>query len=440
MLTEVRDGLILRSLSEGFEADRANLAAFYCSIWDDLGELGVKQLTAWTGDLVSERHPTVTLDDIWVVVDPSNDEQIVSALLLIPQTWRYEEVEFTVGRIELIATHPDYRRRGLVRALMNTAHKRSDALGHLMQSITGIPYYYRQFGYAVAVDLGGRSGLNFSAVPKRKDDQSPEFTLREATPDDIPNLMCWDSYYAQQCLLTTVRDETAWRYELVERSKTSQVYLHVNIITDVQGEGVGYVAFLPSPQRSLYEIFGYVVGDKSSYLATFDDVMRGIQQHAQNNADGEFIRIVFDSGLSVAVDKLVGKLTSGVVRDAMYAWYLRVPELAQFVDKIKPVLERRLHHSVAHRYTGDLKIAFFDMTGLFIKFDDGCINEVSYDALHQNDAHAAFPYHMFLNVLFGHRSIEQMRQLMPDVWAKREATLLMDVLFPQKRSWLMALA
>src|SRR5690606_40300370 len=116
--------LVLRSLSEGCRSDADRLPGFYGEMLGGV-ESESAELAAWTKDLISGNHPTVTADDVWVVVDPSKDDQIVSATLLIPQIWRYEEIEIPVGRVELVATHPDYRRRGLVRALMQTAHERS---------------------------------------------------------------------------------------------------------------------------------------------------------------------------------------------------------------------------------------------------------------------------------------------------------------------------
>ncbi len=60
-----------------------------------------------------------------------------------------------VGRIELVGTDPAYRRQGLIRQQMDAIHKRSAAKGEMIQAITGIPWYYRQFGYEMALNLGG---------------------------------------------------------------------------------------------------------------------------------------------------------------------------------------------------------------------------------------------------------------------------------------------
>jgi predicted acetyltransferase len=69
--------------------------------------------------------------------------------------WEYGGIPFGVGRPEIVASDPGYRERGLVRAVFELLHARSAALGHMAQGITGIPYYYRQFGYEYALDQGG---------------------------------------------------------------------------------------------------------------------------------------------------------------------------------------------------------------------------------------------------------------------------------------------
>ena len=128
MQQQLDGGLILRSLSEGIASDAEGLPDFYVRIFTESGEEDAVTLGPWTRDLIADTHPTVTDDDIWVVVDPAAGDKIVSALLLIPQTWRYDDIEFGVGRVELVATDKEYRRRGLVRKLMDVAHQRSAML------------------------------------------------------------------------------------------------------------------------------------------------------------------------------------------------------------------------------------------------------------------------------------------------------------------------
>ena len=57
----------------------------------------------------------------------------------------------------LLQLHPDWTLqqlanadRGLIRMLFEMIHARSQAEGDLVQAITGVAYFYRQFGYEYA--------------------------------------------------------------------------------------------------------------------------------------------------------------------------------------------------------------------------------------------------------------------------------------------------
>src|SRR5207248_10437926 len=57
--------------------------------------------------------------------------------------------------LPILATAPGYRNRGLIRAVLAMVHARGDGEGRPLSAITGIPYFYRQFGYEYVLDLGG---------------------------------------------------------------------------------------------------------------------------------------------------------------------------------------------------------------------------------------------------------------------------------------------
>ena len=49
----------------------------------------------------------------------------------------------------------------------------------------------------------------------------------------------------------------------------------------------------------------------------------------------------------------------------------------------------------------------------------------------------AFHRIVFLQLLFGYRSLDDLRFAFPDVWVKDEAELLLKTLFPMKPSWVL---
>lgn len=441
---ELAGGLILRSLSAGTPADRQNLPQFYVDVFTDAYGPDDHVLGPWTENLLSEKHPTITADDVFVVVDPAHDERIVSAVILIPQVWRYATIEIPFGRVELVGTHKDYRRRGLVRSLFDAAHDRSTELGHIMQGVTGIPHFYRQFGYAMAVELGSGPTLPIYAIPKLKEDEKPAFTLVKATEEDLPQLMEWERQFATCCLLSVVRDEKRWLHDMSGRQRKTVAAVVFLIIKNAEGQGVGYVCVREMTYKGIINCFEYVVDERTSYLATFDDVVRGIRDYADQYliAEGEEKTAVlaFDTGLQEVLYPFVQNTWLGKGNPSNYAWYLRVPDLPQFIHHITPLLEKRLVGSRANCYSGELALDFRDKTGLTLKFEQGRLCEVSAGAPAMDKDDASFPWHTFLNLLFGHRTIAEMQYILPDVYANQKATVLLEALFPRQRSWLMAQA
>lgn len=149
---DLGDGLVLRW---AIPEDAEELAVFNVAMHSDNPEEPDEFLKPWTRDLMSGEHPTTKADDVTVVIDTKKSDKIISSACLISQTWVYEDIPFAVGRPELIATHPDYRRRGLIREQMGVIHAKSASRGELVTAITGIPWYYRQFGYEMGLNLGG---------------------------------------------------------------------------------------------------------------------------------------------------------------------------------------------------------------------------------------------------------------------------------------------
>ncbi len=429
----LENGLVIRSMSDAY---REALPQFYVDVFTDAYGPEDAMLKHWAKDLVSPHHPTVTDEDVWMAIDENNTLQ--SALLLIPQVWHYEDVSFPVGRVELVATRKNQRHQSLTRTLMNVAHERSADLGHLVQVITGIPYFYRKFGYTMAVKLGAGSFLPFAGVAELKDGQLPQFTLRAATLEDIPALRQWHSAYCQQVLLSVERLEQQWQHELTTRPMGTVPSVHYFVIQTQAGEGVGYLCIRDMVFDNDLEILEYVVGDTTSYLETFDDVTRAAQTYAAATyPDKKIVGLTFDNGIHPSVHLMVRKSPYGSDNRVNYSWYIRVAQPARFIQQIAPVLERRLHHSGAHRYTGELKINFFDKTGLVMRFEQGKLSSAEDRRLDFREENAGFPFHSFLNLVFGYQSIDDLKKTLPDSFARRDAHVLLDILFPVKPSWVM---
>ncbi|OWY58743.1 hypothetical protein B7486_78330, partial [cyanobacterium TDX16] len=91
-------------------------------------------------------------EDWTVVVDEHDADEVVSICALFAHRLRVGNVVLPVGQVEYVATDERHQRKGLVRAQIEQLHRRSDARGDLLTLITGIPHYYRRFGYGYALE------------------------------------------------------------------------------------------------------------------------------------------------------------------------------------------------------------------------------------------------------------------------------------------------
>ena len=119
-----------------------------------------------------------------------------------------------------------------------------------------------------------------------------------------------------------------------------------------------------------------------------------------------------------------------------YAWYIRVADVPKFLRHVTPVLERRLEESAQAGYTGEVQIDFY-RGGLRLALEKGKLTAIEdWQRPIWGEAKAGFPPLVFLQLLFGHRSLDELRRNYPDVWAEGEPTALLNALFPKRPSML----
>jgi len=118
-----------------------------------------------------------------------------------------------------------------------------------------------------------------------------------------------------------------------------------------------------------------------------------------------------------------------------YAWYVRVPDVPDFVRHIGPALERRLAESPLVGHSGELKISFY-RDGLRLAFEKGRLTGVEpWSPTHEDWGNTAFPGLTFLQVLLGYRSLDELLYAFPDCGVGSDAArALLNALFPKQAS------
>lgn len=439
LIRDLGNGLILRRSSP---ADGQKLFDFNSMIHSDKPKPD-ERIGQWARDLVEKPHPTFGAGDFTIVEEQATG-RIVSSLNHISQTWTYDGIPFKVGRPELVGTLPEFRNRGLVRIQFEEIHKWSAERGEMVQAITGIPFYYRLFGYEMCVDLdGSRSGFEMN-LPKLKEGETELYRLRAATEADIPFLSEVYAYASLRSLLATVRDEALWRYELNGRGEKSIQRLLWKIIERADsGMPVGYIAHPEYSWGVSCPVMAYELKPGISWLDVTPSVVRYMWDVGKTVCDAD------GNSRSAFTFALAGSHPAyEVMRDNLprmrppYCWYLRVPDLPGFIRHIAPALERRLDESLIPGFSGQVRISFY-RSGLRLGLEHGRLSLVEpwQPGPKENEGDIAFPDLTFLQLLFGHRTLDELRQSRADCWwnSDRER-LLLTALFPRKASLILPIA
>ncbi len=229
------------------------------------------------------------------------------------------------GQVELVATDREYEGRGLVRALMNWAHDRSAARGHVVQVMIGIPYFYRLFGYSYAIDIAPRRNLRtpLAGAPS----SGGLCTVRPATHADLPAMTALQAEAQQVSDLRMPHSAACWRWLLSRDGSTSWV---------VERDGAVVATGRTTPPEEGVLLAEVAATDRDATLALFEhaDALAGTV-----GDEREPVRIAHRPG--TVVGGLVEELCEPASPEPEQ-YYVRVPDDVRLLEHLRPLLQGRL--------------------------------------------------------------------------------------------------
>lgn len=147
-------------------------------------------------------------NEIYVMED---NEEIVSMLHLNPYQMRVRDKIYQTHYIVAVATDERYRKRGLMRELLNYSMQvmtdRGEPFTFLMPASEAI---YKPFGFKVVYEQKREKVLG-----KKSEDSS--FTIAEATEDECQLIADFANEMLQECDVVTWRDEAYYKMILSEQ-------------------------------------------------------------------------------------------------------------------------------------------------------------------------------------------------------------------------------
>lgn len=399
------NNLLLRTVRDERDIDR--FAAFHTMVND--------ATQGQTCANLLRHHPTITPAD-FLLVEDTQSNAIVSTVCLIPWSCRYEEITCQVAMLEMVATHPTYRQRGLVRTLIEHFHRLVKERHFDLSIIEGIPYYYRQYGYGYAGDHWRYDTLPVGRIPTGPA-AGERYGFRPATVSDIPTLVQLYERNMAAVQVATLRDAAYWHFLL------AQAHYPVELVEDrQQGQAVGYLCTLAHPERQSSRVI-------ESSLENAD-VAWAVLARLKATTTSEVQLGWPESNLLVRLARTLGSTTAPPDQ-----WLLRLPDVAPFLLHIGPVLERRLATSAYAGLTVDLTLNLFRQA-VRLAFVAGKLQAVTplgfVDAsMGADGGDLCIPPDAFVRLLFGYRTLAELSDAWPDLVIKPARRHLFDILFPK---------
>jgi hypothetical protein len=432
VIRDLGGGLVLRRASE---RDVEALADFNAAVHADPPRWERDtRVEHWTRELMDGRHPWTRARDFMLVHDTAQD-RVASSLCLHDLTLHYGEVSFPAGQPELVGTHPGYRNRGLVAAQMEGVHAWSEARGQLVQLIDGIPWYYRQFGYEMALEAKAHRLISRADLPTEA--PSGGVRVRDADAGDAPLVAELHARAARRHRLSCRRDAAGWRFE-VGRDAGGARRRAILIAEDESGRPLGVAAHVGVlwPPGTLHALLLERVSDGSwsLLLPALLWHLRGVAAGLEGGSRFEFASVGLELGSEHEAYDALGPVAR-VPHEPAYAFYVRVPDVPAFLRTVAPTLEAHLAASPFAGHTGELALSFYT-GGVRIRLEGGRVAVVEeWRPSTEDRGDVAFPGLTFLQLLFGYRSLAELRASFPDCVAwERERQPLVAALFPKQVS------
>ena len=420
-------GLRIRTIKTQDDIER--VVRFNEIIWGEEEES--EEYGKTTGKMVRgliTEHPHTSYEDFFFIENEETGE-ILSFQCLVPLRWKYGDVDLKAAIIECVGTLKRYRRRGFIRALMQKYDERLRQEGYDLSVVWGIPYFYRQFGHEYALTYREECTLRFDRIPDQK---HPNITIRPMTIEDMGSASRLSSQSLKDSLLHAVRDEDIWLYQ--ERRKMSTEYPIESFIVETDGVKNGYFRLIGEGHPSSARTICILEASDLTYDSVLE-VLRYAKSTAENRGKTPLIRIFLpaDSPLGEAARYL------GAQKYTPIKYLIKIPNVAQFLSKIKLVLDKRIRESVFRGVTMNLKINLFRSI-VELRFVDGILRGIEeHSPPSDGDKRAAnINPSAFYRLVVGDSSIEEITQQYPDVVADGKTRHILAVLFPKITSYIIS--
>jgi hypothetical protein len=258
--------------------------------------------------------------------------------------------------------------------------------------IQGIPGFYHKFGYHYAIPMENHINLSLYQIIDNQVNSNYVFSLAEYS--DIPFLNQEDEEFRKKHSLSSVKNEEKWKYLLGE-GKQTEYAAEFWIVKNSSTKETTYFKIM---------LFGFGTGliiSEIGETASYDDIIEILLFCKKKAIERQkpYIRL----NISNLSDTAKIAFSMGAQKSLPYAWQIKVPEKIDFLQKILPLLNRRIENSVFRNWTGVFRLYFYT-DGIDLKIEQGKICEIKKADSVDCPFTLCVPPDLFAPLVLGHRT------------------------------------
>lgn len=421
------------NIPEGFEFstietedDVEELIAFNAKIHDQDAGVFLERIL--------EKLPGFQRDMNYIIRDSTTGE-IVACINAIPSTWTYDGVLLQNLELGFVGTSESYRNMGLINSLYSYFDRILTDGQFDISVIQGIPYIYRKYGYDFIFPLNRNITLPVRNIPDMKIEDSStlsEIVIRPAEEEDraaISELLREEN---QKLLVASSRSEQLW--EIQERTKMNVSMPFETMVLERKGKIDGYFRICMKKDQNYEFRVSSAIIDESSFRS-YDTTMRALfyfrdEAKKQNEHILELPGNICSSLGIIALD-YGGVLSPG------WKYQVRIPNMIAFLNKIRPVLARRLKGTMFEDLTREIFINTYQ-TCYKLPFQNGELNAIEEIGMQKIGSYLDIRLlpKGFARLVLGEFTIEELRKQNVDFIVRGGFKTLLETLFPKRESYI----
>ena len=366
---------------------------------------------------IYKKHPKKK-DILWFYIEENSTGQIISSLTLLPLEWQFEGILLPVCEMGFVGTLKEYRGKGLVGKLNEFYERVMMERGYLLSCLRGIPYYYRRFGYEFVLSLDERFSLSPNKIPSM---ELSYVEIRKASHKDIGYIENQYNSNSNNFLISNSFDTESFYFKFMNESFDDNK-LSAYIIEE-NGKPEGYFLIGMSFDNEVHAII-------TSQLSP--PLMIKLLQHLNEYPKKEkdlILNVAEFSGFGKYILSIEGKLQSN------YGWQIKVPDLKQFFESIKVVLENRIEKSKFNNLSKTVIISDYKQS-IELIFIKGKIEDIKIKSGYPDaeKCDVRIPGAMLLKLLLGDRTVDEINYIVKDARTNPSSKKLIEILFPKVNS------